>query len=184
MRQEIKTERLRLRRLQIEDAARIAALSSDYDVARMTARIPHPHPVIAAEGFVLIMRARERLGRDHVFAIELDGEGLIGLVGAHQGEGLRHEIGYWLGKPYWGRGFASEMLRAFLSEARRLGPLEAGHFIDNPASGRVLEKAGFVYTGEVTPLFSLARGAVAMTKRMRFLDTLERGAETSEAAAV
>lgn len=166
----IETDRLALRRLHIEDGARISAFTSDLAVARMTSRIPHPHPVVAAEGFVLITRAREQLGRDHVFAIDLKGEGLIGLIGAHQGEGARHEIGYWLGRVFWGRGLASEALGAFIGKARNLGVLEAGHFTDNPASGRVLVKAGFVYTGETAPLFSLARGQTAPSRRMVFED--------------
>ncbi len=167
---EIETDRLMLRRLRVEDGARISEFTSDLDVARMTARIPHPHPTVAAEGFVLIMRARESLGRDHVFAVDLKDEGLIGVVGAHQGEGVRHEIGYWLGRPFWGQGLASEMLRGFLAKARSLGLLEAGHFDDNPASGRVLEKAGFVYTGEAKPMFSMARGGAARSLRMVFDD--------------
>lgn len=166
---EIETDRLKLRRLCVADGARIAELTNDLEVARMVARIPHPHPVSAAEGFILIMRAREPLGRDHVFAIELKDEGeLIGIIGAHQGEGTRHEVGYWFGRAYWGRGFASETLNAFLSEARALGVLEAGHYTDNPASGRVLEKAGFVYTGETRPSFSMARGHASPSRRMLF----------------
>lgn len=165
---EIETDRLKLRRLRVADGVCISELSNDLAVACMVARIPHPHPVVAAEGFILILRARERLGRDHVFGIELKNEGLIGVIGAHQGEGLRHDVGYWLGRAYWGRGFASEALSAFLSEAAALGPLEAGHFVDNPASGRVLEKAGFVYTGETAPVFSMGRGASAPSRKMVF----------------
>lgn len=167
---EIETDRLVLRRLRVEDGARISEFTSDLELARMTARIPHPHPVVAAEGFVLIMRARESLGRDHVFAVDLKDEGLIGVIGAHQGEGVCHEVGYWLGRPFWGRGFASEALSAFLRKARALGLLEAGHFADNPASGRVLEKNGFVYTGETKPIFSMARGGAAPSRRMVFED--------------
>jgi RimJ/RimL family protein N-acetyltransferase len=172
----IETERLCLRRLNVEDGARIAQFSSDFEVARMTSRVPHPHPVVAAEGFVLITRARETLGRDHVFAIELKGEGLIGLIGAHQGEGARHEIGFWLGRPFWGQGLASEALCAFVRKARGLGALEAGHFVDNPASGRVLAKAGFVYTGATALAYSLARGAAALSRRMVW----NNGDESSE----
>ncbi|MGE0597610.1 MAG: GNAT family N-acetyltransferase [Hyphomonadaceae bacterium] len=174
---EIETDRLRLRRMRVEDGARISLFTSDYDVARMTSRIPHPHPPVAAEGFVLIMRARESLGRDHVFAIDLKGEGLIGLIGAHQGEGARHEIGYWIGRPHWSKGFATEALSAFLRKARGLGQLEAGHFADNPASGRVLEKNGFVYTGETKPLFSMARGGPAPCRRMVLADDPEAALE-------
>jgi RimJ/RimL family protein N-acetyltransferase len=163
----IETDRLILRRPVLGDARRISALTSDPNVARMVARVPLPHPPIAAEGFLLILRARERLGEDHVFAVELPGEGLIGLIGAHARGGGAFEVGYWFGRPYWGRGYATEALRAFVKLADALGGLEAGHFVDNPASGRVLEKAGFAYTGETEACFSLARGAKAPSRRMR-----------------
>jgi RimJ/RimL family protein N-acetyltransferase len=103
-----------------------------------------------------------------VYAVELEGEGLIGVIGAHVGEAAT-EIGYWYGRPYWGQGYASEALGGFLSEARKLGALSSGHFIDNPASGRVLEKNGFAYTGEVVAMFSLGRGARVACKRMKYV---------------
>jgi RimJ/RimL family protein N-acetyltransferase len=159
---EIETDRLKLRRLCVADGARISQWTSDPGVARMTARIPLPNPVVAAEGFVLIARARQ----DHVFAVDLRDEGLIGIIGAHRLANGRFDVGYWYGRSFWGRGYASEALAAFLSEADELGDLEAGHYVDNPASGRVLEKAGFVYTGEKTLQFSIARGHSAQASRM------------------
>jgi len=166
---EIRTARLTLRRPRTADAPRVGKLSRDKDVARMVARIPYPQLDIAAEGFLLIMEARERLGEDHVFAIDLPGEGLIGLCGAHA-HGGSVEIGYWLGRPYWGAGFATEAARALTVHALTLeqGPLVATHFADNPASGRVLEKTGFVYTGEVAPRFSLARGVKVDSRMMEY----------------
>jgi RimJ/RimL family protein N-acetyltransferase len=107
----IRTERLVLRAPQRADAARVGKLSRDKDVACMVTQMPFPQPDIAAEGFLLIMEARERLGTDHVFAIELPGEGVIGLCGAHARGGDSVEIGYWLGRPYWGNGFATEAAR-------------------------------------------------------------------------
>lgn len=158
MRTTIETERLILRPIELADAQRVAAFTSDPAVARMVGMIPLPNPKIAAEGWILIMHARRPLGRDHVFGVELPGEGLIGCVGAHAKKQGEIEIGYWFGRPYWGRGFASESARALAEAARELGQVTAGHFVDNPASGRVLEKAGFAYTGAIEPRFSLARG--------------------------
>jgi RimJ/RimL family protein N-acetyltransferase len=155
---EIETDRLKLRRLCVADGARISQWTSDPGVARMVTRIPLPHPVVAAEGYVLITRAREPLGEDHVFAVDLRDEGLIGVIGAHLNPKGAFQLGYWYGRPFWGRGYASEALAAFLSEADGLGALESHHFVDNPASGRVLEKAGFAYTGEKALKFSMARG--------------------------
>jgi len=164
---QIETERLKLRALHIADAPAVARLCGDPAVSAMILRAPRPYLEVAAEGWIMILRARAPLGRDFVFGVELAGEGLIGCIGAHALEPGGFEVGYWFGRPYWGRGFASEALAAFLIEARALGELHAGHFVDNPASGRVLEKNGFAYTGEVTPMFSLARGESALVKRMR-----------------
>ena len=89
------------------------------------------------------------------------------MIGANKKKSGRFEIGYWLGRPFWGDGLATEAARAFTEEARALGPLEACHFVDNPASGRVLEKVGFAYTGEVEEHFSLARGLKVLSRRMK-----------------
>lgn len=160
----IRTERLILRPLDLSDAARVSAFTRDWDVARMTSSVPFPQPLISVEGFLLIEQARRPLEKDHVFAIDLPGEGLIGLIGAHvrgrDYESHYVELGYSIGKPYWGKGYATEAVRAvaeFAADLRR-GPVVARHFADNPASGRVLAKAGFSYSGERELSFSLARG--------------------------
>jgi RimJ/RimL family protein N-acetyltransferase len=198
---EIETERLKLRPLRMSDAARVARFAGDPGVARMVARVPEPYFEIAAEAWIMTLNARAPRGDEYVFAVELEGEGLVGAIGAHQVSGVRNqvsdgasdtrhltpdtcfEVGYWFGRPFWGQGFATEALRGFLSEARKLGALQAGHFVDNPASGRVLEKGGFAYTGETTELFSMARGARAKTRRMRYAAPSERGFGVREAVA-
>lgn len=171
---EIRTDRLILRPPETADARRIGMLSRDRDVARMVSLMPFPQPDICAEGFILIMQARARLGSDHVYAIDLPGEGPIGVCGAHGHGEQGVEVGYWLGRPYWGKGFATEAARAVTAFADRLGrgQVTAGHFVDNPASGRVLEKVGFVYTGEIAARFSLARGAKVDTRVMQ-LDRMQ-----------
>lgn len=172
MREELRTERLLLRPLAMADAPRISELSSNPNVARNVARIPHPNPVVAVEGWMLQLFARQPIGVDHVRALVTEGDGLIGVMGAHGelgwGGDRAIEIGYWLGEPYWNQGYATEALKAFVVEASSLGELAAGHFIDNPASGRVLEKAGFTYTGVEQDLFCLARGEDVRTKRMAY----------------
>jgi RimJ/RimL family protein N-acetyltransferase len=179
----IETKRLKLRALRISDASRIAQLCGDPAVATMILRAPLPYLEIAAEGFLMTLAARKRLGHDFVFAADVPGEGLIGMIGAHWLNDDAFEIGYWYGRPYWGRGFASEALGAFLAEARTLGDLHAGHFEDNPASGRVLMKSGFAYTGEVKPMFSFARGQSAPVKRMLYAPVTERAPLSAHAAA-
>lgn len=172
---EIETERLLLRRLRMSDAQRVARFCDDPGVGRNLAMTPLPYLTVAAEGWIMIQAARAPTGKDFVFAVELAGEGLIGVIGAHARGEAGFEIGYWYGRPFWGRGYASEALAGFLSEARKLGALASGHFADNPASGRVLEKNGFAYTGEVEPMFSMGRGHSTPCRRMAYV----RGAAAS-----
>jgi RimJ/RimL family protein N-acetyltransferase len=167
----IETRRLVLRPASMTDAGRIALLANDIDVARMTTRIPHPFGLDHAEAFLARVEAQDP-ARECVFAIDLDDEGLIGIMGFHRTEAMGPEIGYWLGRPYWGRGLATEaaggaLLWASAQWKRRA--VVSGHFADNPASGRVLEKAGFLYTGEVQERHSAARGGVARTRMMVWL---------------
>lgn len=164
----IETKRLKLRALQVSDATRIARFCGDPGVGRNLAMTPLPYLDVAAEGWIMIVRARAPQGRDFVYGVELPGEGLVGCIGAHRKGDDAFEIGYWFGRPYWGQGFATEALQGFLAQARSLGALEAGHFVDNPASGRVLIKGGFAYTGETKEMFSLGRGENVVCKRMRF----------------
>lgn len=167
MRETIETKRLELRPLRMADAQRVATFCNDPGVGRNLAMTPLPYLTAAAEGWIMTLAARAARGEDHVRAVELPGEGLIGVLGAHGREG-DYEVGYWYGRPYWGNGFATEALNGFIEEARALGELRAGHFVDNPASGRVLEKGGFAYTGETENMFSLGRGARVPCKRMRY----------------
>ena len=78
-------------------------------------------------------------------------------------------MGYWIARGSWGLGFATEAGTALLEIARALGlaRLEASHFLDNPASGRVLEKLGFEPTGLVAPRLSCARGREIPARLMR-----------------
>jgi RimJ/RimL family protein N-acetyltransferase len=167
----IETRRLVLRALDAQDAPRLAELAGDWDIVRMTGRMPHPYTLEDAEKFVAIVAAQDPR-RDATFVLEHDGDGPIGVMGFFHDSEPYPEIGYWVGKPFWGQGFATEALEAALDWAR-LGwnkrAVAAGHFADNPASGRVLTKAGFLYTGEVKSKPSLARGEPATTRMMVWL---------------
>lgn len=167
----IETERLVLRAPALHDAWRIADLINDQDIARMTTSIRHPYSLADAEEFL-----SEAVGadpaRDRHFVIEHKDFGVIGGCGLHQHDGRYPEMGYWLGRTFWGRGLATEAVRAALNWALRdwgKRAVLAGHFTDNPASGRVLDKAGFLYTGDVQNRYSLARGDVAPTRMMVWL---------------
>jgi RimJ/RimL family protein N-acetyltransferase len=162
----IETRRLRLRRPRRADAPRVAELLGDLEVSRMTTSIPHPYGLADAETHLFQAGAPDRHA---LFVIEHPAEGAIGVL-EFDGEGPRHtELGYWLGRPYWGRGFATEAARAALVWAHRgwgRRHVHARHFSDNPASAEVLCKAGFLYTGEVGLTASRARGGEVVPSRM------------------
>ena len=167
----VETRRLILRAPAPQDAPRIAALANDLDIARMTKRMPHPFQMRDADDFVLQVASQDPR-RANTFVIDHEDVGPIGVIGLFEGEDRVPETGYWIGREYWGRGFATEALDAALVWASRKWKrraLVAGHFPDNPASGRVLEKAGFLYTGETRPAFSRARGESADTRMMVWL---------------
>lgn len=165
MREELKTERLLLRPLEKADAERLARLANNWNVARMLARMPYPYTLDMAHDWIA-RSASERAGAEEfVYAVTND-EGFIGTCGLQSHADGTHEIGYWVGEPYWNRGYASEAARAVLDEAEaRFGAetIISGHFWENHASGRVLTKLGFRYTGEEH------RWCVARQEKMRCL---------------
>lgn len=167
----IETRRLALRAPRPEDISRLVALANDPDIARMTLRMPTPYTARDAEAFVASVAAQDpRMGS--TFLIEHEDHGPVGVIGLFDDADPVPETGYWIGRPFWGRGYATEALQGALSWARsrwRKRALVAGHFVDNPASGRVLEKAGFLYTGEIRPGLSRARGGPVETRRMVWL---------------
>jgi RimJ/RimL family protein N-acetyltransferase len=141
----LETERLTLRAPRLRDAKAIARLAGDRRVAENTARVPHPYRIDDAEQFIA---AVNRADGEATFVIALNGE-VIGACGVEARDGGA-EIGYWLGVPSWGRGYATEAVRAVIDHAfGDLGhaALAAGARISNPASRRVLEKCGFQWTG-------------------------------------
>jgi RimJ/RimL family protein N-acetyltransferase len=139
----ILTERLRLRPFRKSDAADFTRLAGDWAVASMTSDIPHPLSQAQAMAWL-------RPGRGEVrFAIELDGR-LIGGVGFYRRRSGAAELGFWLGRPWWGRGYATEATRAVVRhgfQACRLPGFTSSHFADNRASAGVLGKLGFEPVG-------------------------------------
>jgi RimJ/RimL family protein N-acetyltransferase len=141
----LKTERLVLRAPRRADAKAIADLINDQRIAANTARIPHPYGVEDAEQFIA---AVNRQDGEVAFVIFFD-DALIGGCGVAQSDS-GPELGYWVGVPFWGQGFATEAARAVIDYAfSSLGheSLESSARVSNPASRRVLEKCGFQWTG-------------------------------------
>jgi RimJ/RimL family protein N-acetyltransferase len=142
----LETERLVLRAPRYGDIKQVAMLANDRRVAENTLRIPHPYGVKDAEAW--IAAANSRPGEE-TFLIEREGD-VVGACGFDLRAGPEPEIGYWLGAPYWGQGYATEAVRALVDhgfEARGHTALQAGARVSNPRSRRVLEKCGFQWTG-------------------------------------
>ena len=156
----MRSERLFLRPAWPEDWEELLSRVADEAVVKNLAKAPWPYTAEDARWFAS-QPQDQRL--PHFFITlptSAEPARLIGCVGLAQ-DGDSVELGYWLGREHWGKGYASEAARAVISVARVLGHrrLVAGHFADNPASGRVLRKVGFRPTGQIRQRFSLARGA-------------------------
>ena len=179
-----RTERLLLRPGWIEDAPALFRAICDEGIVRNLAHAPWPYSFSDAETFL----ARDRSASEPASLIFLRTETspeLIGGVGLARKPDGRAELGYWLARAHWGKGYATEAGRAMLAAARlglRLRRIEAGHFLDNPASGRVLEKLGFRPTGAIVPRYSAGRGEIAPCREL-VLDLAAADAEDDAVAA-
>ncbi len=157
------SERLVLRSITESDTDACAAIFSDLDYARMTSSLPHPYHPLFIYGWLAYIRGALRRGERLEWAVTLKDTGqLIGVIGLFKRAGAANwEIGYGLGRDHWGAGYATETARTVIDWARetmKIDEIHAGHFVDNPASGRILEKLGFARVGEPVPMWSLARG--------------------------
>lgn len=154
----LNTARLILRPLEATDAEAIQRLAGEFEVAKNTASIPHPYPDGAAEAWIAAQTEGFRTGNCACFAIveratgELVGTIGFNLVRAHQ----RAELGYFIGVPYWNRGYATEAAAEMLRygfQTLELHRITAGFFARNPASGRVMEKIGMQQEGRLCEHF-------------------------------
>ena len=156
----LKTERLHLRPLTMKDARPFADLANNFAIAKMTSTFPHPFPQRSVEGLIDIFLARAATGRAFHWTILSQGR-FVGVVGVTR-DGDSWDLGYWLGQPFWGRGYAQEAMTTLLAhlfagEHRR--PITAGVFTDNPASSKLLIKLGFQKRERQEDCYSVARAA-------------------------
>jgi RimJ/RimL family protein N-acetyltransferase len=154
-----RTDRLLLRPGWAEDAPALAQAIGDELIVRNLAVVPWPYSLRDAEAFLAAPRD-PLLPSLLIFERTGSEPSLVGSCGLGRRASGAVELGYWIARPHWGQGFATEAGRALLDIAKALGlkRLEASHFLDNPASGRVLEKLGFRSTGLIAPRLSCARG--------------------------
>ncbi|MBB3934091.1 GNAT family N-acetyltransferase [Aureimonas phyllosphaerae] len=153
------TRRLVLRIARTGDAADIARFADDLEIAQMTSRIPHPYRLDDAHAF--LARAEDEL----IVAITArDNDAFLGLCSlAAAGAPETAELGYWIGRPHWGRGFATEAAQAAIDygfAVLELAAIEVRCRVINNGSRRVIQKCGFGYVGTGLST-SLAAGRVA-----------------------
>ena len=148
----LETERLILRPFGPDDASRVEELAGNRAVAEKTSNIPHPYPEGAAEEW--IGRHREAYQKEQDLTLAVTRRKQPEVIGSvHLNLNLPHlaaELGYWIGVPYWNRGYATEAAAELIRcgfEDLDLNRIQALHMHSNPASGRVLEKLGMQREG-------------------------------------
>lgn len=148
----LETERLVLRPFQLDDSEKVEILAGDKLVASTTLNIPHPYPKGGAKEWIATHETSFHEGKGVTYAIthkqtsELIGAiSLMNLTPSHQAE-----LGYWIGVPYWNKGYCTEAGREIIQYGfidRMLNRIHACYLSRNPASGRVMEKLGMRYEG-------------------------------------
>lgn len=160
-----RTNRLLLRPIWGEDAPALHRAIADEGVVRNLARAPWPYDEADARAFAA--RPVDPLFPRLLVTLARDAQ-VIGCIGLEPAE-VGAELGYWIARPHWGQGYASEAGKAMLAIAAMLGHtiLGAWHFLDNPASGNVLRKLGFEPSGRIEERFSCARKGKAPAAQYR-----------------
>jgi RimJ/RimL family protein N-acetyltransferase len=144
----LSTERLVLRAPQERDIEQLVMLADNRHVAEMLARMPYPYGEAEARSFLAMARS---LRAGVTYALTTSGTGaFVGCAGLNVTDrGL--ELGYWIGEPYWRRGYATEASHALVDLAftrTKIQVLHASTRVINPASRRVIHKCGFQYAGQ------------------------------------
>jgi len=147
----LKTERLILRPFRPEDAESVNSLLQDPAVSSTTLNVPHPYDLEMADKWIASQYGEFERGEGVRFAVCLEEGSLIGAIGIHLT--LRHhrgEVGYWIGKDFWNHGYCTEALQRLIEFAfseLNLHKVTSHHMLENPASGRVMQKAGMKKEG-------------------------------------
>jgi RimJ/RimL family protein N-acetyltransferase len=148
----VHTDRLTLRPFTLDDVAQLRPLVGEKEIAATTMTIPHPYPDGEAERWIGTNQPRFEEGKAATFAVTLRESGeLIGAIGLSiKREHSHAEMGYWIGKPYWNKEYATEATQALLRygfDTLGLNRIFAHHMTKNPQSGRVMQKIGMTYEG-------------------------------------
>lgn len=148
----LETECLILRSFELSDCREVQTLAGEYDVAKTTLSIPHPYPDGVAESWITSLGEEAVKGRAYVFAVvKKEAHNLLGCMSLyialhHQ----RAELAYWIGKPFWGNGFATEAARrvvAYGFNELQLNKIWAAAFMTNHSSSNVMKNVGMKQEG-------------------------------------
>ena len=157
----LKTDRLELRMLRLDDAVAITALIQNWNVLRMLSSPPHPYGLADAEGFIAHRLEIGNTPQDCVYAISIEDE-LVGVIGIEPNADGEPTLGYWLGETYWDKGLMSDaaalLVHHYFAVSER-DTLYCAAFCENPASIRIQQKVGFTRMGD-TEIFSKPRNAM------------------------
>jgi RimJ/RimL family protein N-acetyltransferase len=168
----LETERLLLRSPSVSDAEQIASLADNQHVAEMLSTMPYPYTVADARTFL------DQIGNRPVFAItDKSTNSLLGVIGLSKVTESQAELGYWLGEPHWGNGFATEAAHAVIDwgfNALNLDAISINCRVVNESSRKVIAKCGAQYTGTFLQK-SRAIGGSVPTDRYRLDRTIWRG---------
>ncbi len=149
----LEKERLILRPFYLSDATQVQKLAGHPIISQMTANIPYPYLDGMAEAWIQNHSTWHEKGQAVVFAVTLKNSGeVIGTVSLTQLSTSSGNLGYWIGLPYWGRGYCTEAASAVIEfgfSQLALQLIYARHLPENPASGRVMQKNGFTYQRDV-----------------------------------
>ncbi len=150
----LETERLILRPLDLTDAGAVQKFAGNYNIAKSTMNIPHPYEDGMAEAWI-DSQDKKWTEEDLVnFAIiNKSTDQLMGVVGLVARKETTAGIGYWIGEPFWRNGYCTEATKAlidFCFKHLNINRLEAEYLVTNPASGRVMQKAGMTFKGTKT----------------------------------
>jgi len=145
------TQRLTLRPFTPDDAPVVQHLAGNEAIAATTLNIPHPYDLGMAVEWIATHMDQFESGKGVIYAVTLRKSGLlVGAIGMVRKRHDRGELGYWIGQPYWNQGYATEAARSIIAygfDELSLNKITSTHLVQNPASGRVMEKNGMHYEG-------------------------------------
>ena len=141
----IETERLILSQLQEEDLPFVTEYLQDKIFSDLTSNIPYPYTREHAEFWMKMSRESFENNTGYTFAVRNKEGKILGAIGLHDREDDKAELGYWMGKPFWNKGYITEAATALIGfgfQELQLNKIYATYFLQNPASGRIMEKVG------------------------------------------